>query len=123
VSFEVILERHRFRVSAGDFCTDKVPSMNLVIEDEIAMELDPILAANRRDKSYLTPIIAAIEGVALEVGIELAAFSEVTIVEIARSARPRSRAAHDLLAAAPTDPAATACGTKRVAALLAPGGR
>jgi enoyl-CoA hydratase/carnithine racemase len=80
-----VLEHDQVRtviISGADsnFCAGRIRNMSLVTKDEIATDLEPILAMNARLESYPLPIIAAVEGVALGFGFGLATLCDVTVV-------------------------------------------
>ena len=64
----------------GNFCAGRIRDMSLVTKDEIATDLEPILAMNARLESYPLPIIAAVEGVAFGFGFGLATLCDITVV-------------------------------------------
>jgi enoyl-CoA hydratase/carnithine racemase len=64
----------------GNFCAGRIRDMSLVTKDEIATDLEPILAMNALLESYPLPVIAAVEGVALGFGFGLATLCDVTVV-------------------------------------------
>jgi len=80
-----VLEHDRVRTvvisgAGGDFCAGRIRNMSLVTKDEIATDLEPILAMNARLESYPLPVIAAVEGVAFGFGFGLATLCDITVV-------------------------------------------
>jgi enoyl-CoA hydratase len=63
----------------GNFCAGRIRDGSLVSKDEIATDLEPILAMNARLESYPLPVIAAVEGVALGFGFGLSTLCDVTV--------------------------------------------